>query len=49
MKKGQVQDAFVNTIFYIVLLLVLVVIVYGLLSGKAIALWQTIVDKLRFF
>ena len=49
MKKGQVQDAFVNAIFYIALLLVLVLIAYGLLSGKAPALFQTIIDKLRFF
>ncbi|HME87414.1 MAG TPA: hypothetical protein VKE88_03310 [Candidatus Nanoarchaeia archaeon] len=48
-KRAQVEDAFVNTIFYVGLLLVIILIVYGLLTGKAQAILQTILDKLRLF
>jgi hypothetical protein len=47
MKKAQFESWIANFIFYLALLIVSIVIVWALLSGKLPALWSEFIDKVR--
>jgi hypothetical protein len=47
-KKAQEEEHLVNIVWYIALLLVVAAIVWAALTGRLTAIWEGIVEKLRF-
>ena len=48
MKKGQFESWLVNVLFYLALIIVVAIIVWSLVSGRATGILEGIFDKLRF-
>ncbi len=48
-KKAQVPEWLVSIIYYLLLLAFLAVLVWLLISGKATRIFNSIIDKVRFF